>query len=72
MTMYLSWLAEAQVLDGATSDALVTIEEALQANPEELAWWPDALRISGELRLKLGDAKAAEADFRESIALEKK
>ena len=31
-------LAEALALDGKIDDALITIEEALQANPEELAF----------------------------------
>jgi class 3 adenylate cyclase/tetratricopeptide (TPR) repeat protein/ribosomal protein L40E len=62
-------LAEAQALDGKLDDALVTIEEALQANPEELVYRPIALTRRGELRLKLGQTAMAEADFHEAIAL---
>jgi class 3 adenylate cyclase/tetratricopeptide (TPR) repeat protein len=69
MTLYLGWLAEAQALGGALSEALVSIEEALRTNPDELAWRLDALRIRGELRLKVGEHESAETDFRESIAL---
>jgi len=47
----------------------VTIDKALQVNPEELAWRPDALRVRGELRLKLGQTGAAETDFRDANAL---
>jgi len=53
-------------------DALITIEEALQANPEELVFRPNALSCCGELRLKLGQTELAEADFRDAIALAQK
>jgi hypothetical protein len=51
---------------------LITIEEALQANPEELINRPYALTCRGELRLKVGQAELAEDDFREAIALAEK
>ena len=44
-------------------DALITIEEALQANPEELVFRPDILTCRGELRLKKGQAELAEAEL---------
>ncbi len=80
---HLKWLAEAQALDGKIDDALITIEEALQANPEELVYRPNALTFRGELRLKvgqtvlaeadvLGPSALAEADFREAIGLAQK
>jgi tetratricopeptide (TPR) repeat protein len=83
ITDQLTRLAEAQALDGKIDDALVTIEEALTANPEELVFQPNALTCSGELRLKLaqtalaepgglGPSVLAEADFREAIALAQK
>src|SRR5260370_40735016 len=53
ITDHLTRLAEAQALDGMIDDALITIEEALQANPEELVFRPNALTCR-ELRLKLG------------------
>jgi class 3 adenylate cyclase/tetratricopeptide (TPR) repeat protein len=68
MTTFLGWLAEAQALDGAPSEALVTIEQALGTNPMERAAAGDALRIRGELRINVGQTESAEADFRESIA----
>ena len=68
MDAYVS-LAEAQILDGKLDDALVTIEEALQANPQEVVLRPEMLRVRGELRQKGGDPKAAETDLREAIAL---
>ena len=72
ITDHLTRLAEAQALDGKIDDALITIEEALQANPEELFYRPNALICRGELRLKLGQTELAEADFREAIALAQK
>jgi len=72
MTQLLSWLAEAQAFNGATTEALATIEEALNANPEELSWRPDALKVRGGLRLKVGQIEMAEVDFREAIELAKK
>jgi tetratricopeptide (TPR) repeat protein len=64
-----TYLAEAQRLGGAPEEAMQTIEQALRANPEELAYRPEALRLRGEIRLKLGQKESAEADFREAIAM---
>ncbi|MGD0291263.1 MAG: tetratricopeptide repeat protein [Candidatus Binataceae bacterium] len=72
ITDRLTSLAEAQALDGKIDDALITIEEALLANPEELVFRPNALTCRGELRLRLGQTALAEADFREAIALAQK
>ncbi len=69
ITNALTILAEAQALDGAIDDALSTIEDALQANPDELVFRPNILTCRAELRLKVGQAELAEADFREAIAL---
>jgi tetratricopeptide (TPR) repeat protein len=69
ITEHLTRLAEAQALDGKLDDALITVEEALHANPEELGLRPNALTCRGELRLKVGQTELAEADFREAIAL---
>ena len=65
-------LAEAQALDGTTDDALVTIEQALELNPQEMLVRPEILRIRGELRQKIGQAESAEADFRNAIAFAQK
>ncbi len=62
-------LAEAQILDGKFDDAIVTIEEVLQANPQEVVLRPEMLRVRGELRQKSGHPEAPEADLREAIAL---
>jgi len=72
ITDILTRLAEAQTLGGAINEALGTLEDALQANPEELVFQPNILTRRGELRLKLGQNELAEADFREAIALGQK
>jgi tetratricopeptide (TPR) repeat protein len=72
ITARLTLLAEAQALGGKIDDALISVEEALRANPEDLANRPNALTCRGELRLKLGLTELAEADFRDAIALAQK
>jgi tetratricopeptide (TPR) repeat protein len=67
-TLFLSWLAEAQALNCEISDALATIEQALEANVQERAWRGNARAIRARLRLSLGQNGLAEADFREAIA----
>jgi tetratricopeptide (TPR) repeat protein len=64
-----SYLAAAQELEGATVEALETVEQALQINPGELIYRPETFRLRGELRLKLGQTELAEAGFGEAIAL---
>jgi tetratricopeptide (TPR) repeat protein len=68
-SLYLCLLAEVQALVGEVEGALVTVERALQANPDELFCRPEALRLRGALRIKLGRTNLAEADFRDAIAL---
>jgi tetratricopeptide (TPR) repeat protein len=67
-------LAETQAVAGAYDEALVTVEQAVQTNPDELVYHPGALWLRGELRLR-ADAEGevhfnlAEQDFREAIDL---
>ncbi|MGO9268153.1 MAG: AAA family ATPase [Candidatus Binataceae bacterium] len=70
ITNFYLLLADAQSLVGA-KEALEAVEQALQSNPEEREYRPEALRIRGDLRLKLGRSELAESDFRESISLAK-
>jgi tetratricopeptide (TPR) repeat protein len=72
ITRRLTYLAEVQALDGAVGDALSTIDDALQANPQELFFRAETLRVRGELRVRQGDSGLAEADFREAISLAQK
>jgi tetratricopeptide (TPR) repeat protein len=64
-----AFLAAAQERAGALDDALESIEQALRANPDEVVYQPEILRMRGELRLKLGRNEEAEADFRDAITL---
>jgi predicted ATPase len=66
---YLTSLPAAQLSAGAIRDALETVEQALNFNPEEAVWRPETQWLRGELRLKQGDLQVAEADFRDSIAM---
>src|SRR5262249_59448776 len=67
VTLSLLYLAQAQALQGATDKALHTIERALEANPDEIIYRPEVLRLRGEFRLRVGDRKQAAADFGEAI-----
>jgi tetratricopeptide (TPR) repeat protein len=62
-------LAAAQEHENSLSEAVATVEKAIHANPDELAYRPETLRIRGEIQLKLGSPELAEADFRAAIAL---
>jgi class 3 adenylate cyclase/tetratricopeptide (TPR) repeat protein len=61
------WLAMAQEQEGSIAAARESLEQALQANPEELLYRPEALRLRGELHLKTGEDQLAEINFREAI-----
>jgi tetratricopeptide (TPR) repeat protein len=69
ITQLMTYLAVAQGREDATVDALATLDQALQANPNELFFRPETLRLRGELLLKKDQAELAEASFSESIAL---
>jgi hypothetical protein len=76
-SVHLSILSETQALAGAIDDALVTVERALESNPDELWGRPLTLRLRGELRLqsKAHGAQVlelAERDFRDAIELSRK
>jgi tetratricopeptide (TPR) repeat protein len=72
ITMYLTWQAEAEALNGRFDDALETIERAANANLEERFYLPEMIRTRGELLLSKNDTPAAESSFREAIILSKK
>jgi len=72
ITVGFTCLAAAEERAGAIGDALETVEQALQANPDELVCRPETVRLRGELRLKQGQTELAEGDFREAIALAQK
>jgi predicted ATPase len=66
---YLGYLCEAHALAGAIDDAFLTVEQALQINPDELIYRPETFRLRGELWLRRGDTKMAEVDFNTAISL---
>src|SRR5206468_3125154 len=55
--------------NGAITEAFVTLEQALEFNPEERVQRPETLRLRGELHLESGQSDFAQADFRDSISL---
>jgi tetratricopeptide (TPR) repeat protein len=68
-TYYTALLAEAEQQQGASADALETIERAFRAEPDAPVFRPEIVRIRGELRVSTGQKDRAEADFREAIGL---
>ena len=73
-TLYLSILTQTQVLAGSIDDALVSAQEALEANPDELFCRPWMFQLRGELFLRRpvheqNRLELAEHDFREAIGL---
>jgi tetratricopeptide (TPR) repeat protein len=69
LTREFTYLAHAQQLNGALAEALETVENTLQMNPEELLFRPETMRVRGEIQLKLGKIELAETDFLEAIVL---
>jgi predicted ATPase len=65
-------LATAQMLDGKIVEALETVEQALQVNPDQLYSRPEAIRVRGELRLRQNQIELAGADFYEAIGIARK
>jgi len=70
----LSLLSEAQALSGAIDDAIVTVEQALAHNPDELWSRPLTLALRGGLCLRKDpkNIAPAEQDFRVAIELSRK
>jgi class 3 adenylate cyclase len=69
ITLYMTWLAEAQVLGGLLDDGLDSIEKALIINPQELFFRPASLHLRGGLNAREGLLAQAELDFREAMRL---
>ncbi|MBU1377537.1 MAG: AAA family ATPase [Alphaproteobacteria bacterium] len=67
MPWFLTWLAEAQALDGQHAEALASLEDALAVNPDERLYRPATLISRGELRARMGQGDLAELDFRAAI-----
>jgi tetratricopeptide (TPR) repeat protein len=69
LSTWTAYLAEAQERAGTISEALETIDQVLHSNSAKYPYRPEALRVRGELRLKLREPETAEINFREAIAL---
>jgi tetratricopeptide (TPR) repeat protein len=72
ISIFTAYLAEAQEREGKIAEALETANRALEANPTEVVYRPEILRLRGELSLKQGQTELAVADFREAKALAQK
>ena len=69
MTVYVTWLAEAELLGGLLDDSQRTAEQALTLNPQELFFRPASLQLRGDLYARKGLSAKAEQDFREAMDL---
>jgi ATP/maltotriose-dependent transcriptional regulator MalT len=69
--LFLYCLAETQALAGSLDEAILTIEKALETNPDEKLFDPMVFTLRGDLRLRNdpNQAELAEQDFREGIKL---
>jgi tetratricopeptide (TPR) repeat protein len=65
-------LGQAQALCGNLEEALMTTEQGLDANPDELIYRPLLLNLRGDLQLQLEQSELAKKDFREAISLSQK
>ena len=72
LSSYTAYAAEALQRQGASLEALATVEQAIQQHPNQIIYRSDIFRIRGDLRLGQGHTAQAEADFREAIALAQK
>ncbi|MGH8011867.1 MAG: AAA family ATPase, partial [Candidatus Binataceae bacterium] len=68
ITLFLNYQAEARMLQGDADAALATVNEALEANPQELIYRPANLTLRGELLWRRGAEEAAVLALREAIA----
>jgi hypothetical protein len=71
---HLTLLADAQSIIGDLSDALVTVEQAIETNPDEVWSRPLTLTLRGQLHLREdpNHINLSERDFREAIELSRK
>jgi class 3 adenylate cyclase/tetratricopeptide (TPR) repeat protein len=71
---FLCLLSETQAASGEIGEAIISVEQALQMNPEEVLFHPFAFTLRGELRLhgnQFGRARfeSSEQDFRDAIGI---
>jgi tetratricopeptide (TPR) repeat protein len=63
------WRADLVFRCSQFADALETVEEALQVNPEERVYVPEILRLRGEILIRQGAVAKAEGDLLQGIEL---
>lgn len=68
ITFWWNALAAAQEQAGTISEALETIGQVPETNPDEIMHRSETFRIRGELRLKQRQSKRAESDLHDAIA----
>ena len=71
-TLYMTWLAEAELLGGRLDNALHSIEKALELNPQEMFFRPASLHLRGDLLARSGFPAMAIRDFRQAMHLSTK
>lgn len=69
LSMYLTWLAEAQLGCDDLQAAAATIEQALQINPQERFYRPATLCVAADLKWRTGDLEGAQAACAEALSL---
>jgi len=69
LTLYMTWLAEGLLRAELFTEALAAVRDALRANPQELFFRPESLRLCGEILARMGAAGEAESNFLEALAL---
>ena len=63
VSRHAAWLAMALEYDGRVMEAFETMEEALHANPDELFYRPEILRINGEFHLNKSSDRIGRGRF---------
>ena len=66
---YMPIRPEIEAMTGALEAAMDSAQEALSRKNQNQSMRPDYFRIRGEIWLKRGNREAAEADFRQAVAL---
>lgn len=69
LTMYMTWLAEAEARSKSLNRAILTATSALAVNPSERFFRPETLRVRGDLLAMAGCQNEAERDLNDSIRL---
>ena len=69
LTLYMTWLAEGLLRAELFTEALAAVRDALRANPQELFFRPESLRVRGEILARTGAVGEAESNFLEALAL---